>query len=253
MNISRSASGRARTPPIACRACDLNEICRLSGLIALERGRGHQSTGALRSIRTGSTLFRAGGRAQALYAVRQGMIKTTRVTAEGDECVIAFHAPGEVLGLEAFSMGAYACDASALEPSICCEIPLPLLNDTTSHVCELSSAVVRLLSQATAPRPDLARGSARQRVTNFLVDLAERLAKRGFDTEQLMLSMSRQEIASLLDTRIETVSRTLQQLNREKAIQVRGTRVKLLNLGPAATAETPALLGREALHHAYSS
>jgi CRP/FNR family transcriptional regulator len=247
MNTSRSTAGRTRTPPVACRACDLNEICRLTGLIAFEGGRSRQSTGALRTVRSGATLFRAGAPAHALYAVRQGMIKTTRMTADGDERVVAFHAPGEVLGLEAFSMGTYACDASALEPSICCEVPLPLLGEVNSHVRELSMAVVRLLSQAAAPRTDLARGSARQRVTNFLVDLAERLTKRGLDAQQLMLSMSRQEIASLLDTRIETVSRTLQQLNREKAIHVRGTRVKLLNLGTiteeAAASVEPASTG----------
>ena len=38
------------------------------------------------------------------------------------------------------------------------------------------------------------------------------------------------DIANLLDTRIETVSRVLQQLNREQAIHVRGNRVRLLTL-----------------------
>jgi CRP/FNR family transcriptional regulator len=232
---SRTAAGRERTGPVACRACDLNEICRLTGLIAFEGGRSRHSTGALRAIRAGSPVFRSGAPAHALYAVRQGMIKTTRVTADGDERIVGFHAPGEVLGLEAFSMGAYACDAIALEPSVCCEVPLPL-GEETCYVRELSTAVVRLLSQAAAPKLNLTRGSARQRVTNFLVDLAERLEKRGFDAQQLRLSMSRQEIANLLDTRIETVSRTLQQMNRERAIQVRGSNVSLLNLTESAHA-----------------
>lgn len=249
MNISRSTAARTRTPPVACRACDLNEICRLTGLIAFEGGRNRQFTGALRTIRSGAALFRAGMSAHALYAVRQGMIKTTRMTADGDERVVAFHAPGEVLGLEAFSMGAYACDAFALEPSICCEVPLPLLGETNSHVRELSMAVVRLLSQAVVPKQDLARGSARQRVINFLIDLAERLTRRGLDASQLILSMSRQEIASLLDTRIETVSRTLQQLNREKVIHVRGTRVKLLGLGAGAPDPAAPVAPQDAADH----
>jgi CRP/FNR family transcriptional regulator len=191
------ASGCERVGPIACRACDLNAICRIAGLIAYAGGRPRQSTGALRAIRPGAALYRAGAPAHALYAIRLGTIKLARVTLEGEEHIVSFHTPGEVLGLEAFSQAGYACDAIALETVQACELPLPLLSD---------------------------------RVTNFLLDLSHRLARRGFDPTHLKLSMSRLEIANLLDARIETVSRVLQQLHRERAIHVRGNRVRLLTL-----------------------
>lgn len=215
--------------PIACRACDLNEVCRLCGLIALE-GRTRQPTGALRMVRPGAPLFRAGMPAHSLYAVRQGMLKTVRVTAEGDEQVIALNTPGEVLGLEAFGLGVYANDAIALQPVVCCELPLPLLGEQGSRVRELGWAIVRLLSQAAAPRPPLSRGSVRERVISFLLDLSSRMQARGFDGRHLQLGLTRQELAALLDTRIETVSRTLQQLHREHAIRVRGNTVTLIGL-----------------------
>ena len=50
---------RERVGPIACRACDLNAICRIAGLIAYEGGRPRQPTGALRAIRPGAALYRA--------------------------------------------------------------------------------------------------------------------------------------------------------------------------------------------------
>jgi CRP/FNR family transcriptional regulator len=224
------ARGRERVGPIACRACDLNAICRIAGLIAYEGGRPRQPTGALRAIRPGAALYRAGAPAHALYAIRLGAIKLTRVTLEGEEQIVSFHTPGEVLGLEAFSQAGYACDAIALETVQACELPLPLLNDRSSQAAELTRELVRLLSRATAVPRQLARGSARDRVTNFLLDLSHRLASRGFDPTHLKLSMSRLEIANLLDARIETVSRVLQQLHRERAIHVRGNRVRLLTL-----------------------
>ncbi|HEX2494213.1 MAG TPA: cyclic nucleotide-binding domain-containing protein [Steroidobacter sp.] len=227
--MSKTSCARERIPPIACRACDLNTICRLTGLVAYEGGRPRQPTGALRTLRPGAALFRAGAPASALFAIRQGTIKLTRVTAEGDERIVSFHTPGEVLGLEAFSMGAYVCDAIALEPVQCCELPLPLFSDRTAQRAEIAAALVQLLSRAVAIRPDFARGSARERVMNFLLDLSQRYAERGLDASELRLSMSRLEIANLLDTRIETVSRTLQQLNREQVIHVRGNRVRLVN------------------------
>jgi CRP-like cAMP-binding protein len=45
-----------------------------------------------------------------------------------------------------------------------------------------------------------------------------------------MLGLSRKEIADLLDARIETVSRMMQRLHREHAIQVRDNSVTLLGL-----------------------
>ena len=46
--------------------------------------------------------------------------------------------------------------------------------------------------------------------------------------------MTRQEIASLLDTRIETVSRMIQSMRRDKQIEVEGQQVTLLSLSPSA-------------------
>lgn len=232
------ARGRERIGPIACRACDLNSVCRIAGLIAYEGGRPRQPTGALRTIRPGAALYRTGTPAHSIYAIRQGTIKLTRVTMEGEEHVISFHTPGEILGLEAFSQAGYSCDAVALDAVHACELPLPLLNDRSSQTAELANELVRLLSRAAAVPRELARGSARDRVCNFLLDLSHRFASRGFDPAYLKLSMSRLEIANLLDTRIETVSRVLQQLNREQAIQVRGNRVRLLTLASSTVSRS---------------
>ncbi len=218
--------------PVGCRSCDLHEICRLTGLLAFDAGRSRQSTGALRSVRTGESLFRGGDFAHHLYAVRQGMLKSVHVSSEGDQQIVAYHTPGDVLGLEAFGDGSYAHDVIALQPVVCCELPMRLLANQHKHVGEFGSALIRLLSQAVVPRLNPARGSIRSRVANFLLDLGARLARRGLDGRQFMLGLSRQDIADLLNTRIETVSRTIQQLNREEAIRVRGNRVRLLSLAP---------------------
>lgn len=216
--------------PVGCRSCDLHEICRLTGLIAYDSGRSRQSTGTLRSVPAGAALYRAGDPAHMLYAVRQGLLKTVHVSAEGDEQVLALNAPGEVLGLEAFSRGAYANDVIALQPVVCCELPMRLLGEHGARVGELDEALIRLLSGNMALQPSPARGPIRQRVTRFLLDLGSRLSRRGLDGRQFALGLSRREIADLLATRIESVSRVMQQLHREQAIRVRGSKVNLLGL-----------------------
>jgi CRP/FNR family transcriptional regulator, anaerobic regulatory protein len=247
MNLStrQSAADDSVLGPIACRSCDLNEVCRLCGLMAFDRGQGRKAVGALRAVRPGAPLYRAGARADALYAVRQGMLKRVQVSAEGEEHILGVVLPGDVVGLEAFSMETYASDVIAVQPAICCELALPMLGEEGARVRELSAAIIRLLSRATAPGVDHARGPVRARVTGLLLALASRLERRGLDGREFSLGLSRREIADLLDTRIETVSRMMQALHREKSIRVRGNQVSLLKLaagneGPAQDEAPPA-------------
>ena len=218
--------------PIGCRTCDLHEICRLAGVLAFDASRSRQSTGALRTVQAGAPLFRAGDPAHTVYAVRQGLLKTVRMNADGDEQILTLNTPGEVLGLEAFGAGTYASDVIAVQSVVCCELPVRVIADQSTRLGELGSALLRILSRAILPQPKAARGPMRQRVVNFLLDLGSRLANRGLDGRQFALGLSRREIASLLDTRIETVSRVLQQLHREQAIRIRGGKVILLSLAP---------------------
>ena len=229
-SVAAKAVGCEGVGPVGCRACDLHEICRLTGLLAYNSGRSRQSTGALRSVKAGERLFRAGDRAYFLYAIRQGLAKTVQVDAEGVEHILAINAPGEVLGLDAFEAGVYASDVIALQPVVCCELPLRLLGGPRARVGEIDAAVIRLLGRAAAPRPNPWRGPIRRRVTNLLLDLSHRLEERGLDGRKFTLGMSRREIADLLDTRIETVSRAFQSLKREGSIRVRGKSVSLVAL-----------------------
>lgn len=213
--------------PVACRSCDLNEVCRL---MALEAGPKGQALGALRTVEAGAPLFRAGMPAQSIYAVRQGLLKSVRVTLEGEEHVLGIHTPGELLGLEAFGLRVHAYDAIALQPVVCCELPMPMLSEWSTRVRELSTALICLLGRAAEPRLHPARGSVRQRVTAFLLDLAQRLQRHGLESSHFSIGLSRQELADLLDMRLESVSRLFQRLAREQAIRVHGSSITLLTL-----------------------
>jgi CRP/FNR family transcriptional regulator len=217
--------------PIACRSCDLNEVCRLCGLIALERGPARRTFGALRTVRTGAPLFRGGTPSDAIYAVRQGMFKRVHVDADGEEHLLGVVLPGDVVGLESFSSTRYASDLIALQPAVCCELPMPLLNEHSARVRELGAALITLLSRAVAPVVHHARGPIRKRVTSLLLELSQRFERRGLDGRRFTLGLSRREMADLLATRIETVSRTMQALHREHLVRVQGNRVSLLGLG----------------------
>jgi len=70
---------------------------------------------------------------------------------------------------------------------------------------------------------------AEQRLVVFLLNLASRYQARGYSGSEFVLRMTREEIASLLGLKLETVSRQFSHLQGEGLIQVQGRTVKLLD------------------------
>lgn len=222
------------TNPIACRYCDLQEVCRLCGIIAGRESGELQRAGSVpRTLPSGARLYRAGEAAHSLFAVRQGMLKTVDVGTDGEEHVVAVNTPGDVLGTEAFGRRIYTHDVVAVQPVVYCTVPLSLLSARYARVHELAIALINLLSRASVLRVPPVRGTIHQRVAALILELSRRLERSGFDGRSFSLGMTRQEIASLLGTRIETVSRAIQKMHRAKEIRIAGQRVTLLSLKPA--------------------
>ena len=77
----------------------------------------------------------------------------------------------------------------------------------------------------------LGRRTAEEKVAAFLLNLQARYARIGKTSVNVPLPMSRQDIADYLGLTIETVSRTLTRLAREKALLVVPGGVRVLNAG----------------------
>jgi CRP/FNR family transcriptional regulator, anaerobic regulatory protein len=73
--------------------------------------------------------------------------------------------------------------------------------------------------------------SAEQRLASFLLNLSHRLHARGYSASEFHLRMTRREIGSYLGVKIETVSRTLADLQRRGLLRVDGRAVVLSNRG----------------------
>ena len=73
--------------------------------------------------------------------------------------------------------------------------------------------------------------SARQRVAQFLLELSERWASRGYSPNEFDLCLTRKEIGSYLGLTFETVSRTLSSFDAKEWVAVDGRHVRIRDHG----------------------
>ena len=77
-----------------------------------------------RQLRPGDHLYLTGNPARSVFLVRSGLIKTSAISAEGEELTLRLYKGGDVLGELCLCGGGRREEAVALEPSTVTELPL---------------------------------------------------------------------------------------------------------------------------------
>jgi CRP/FNR family transcriptional regulator, nitrogen fixation regulation protein len=165
-------------------------------------------------------VFGEGEPADHVYKVVRGAVRGFRVLSDGRRQICDFYLPGDIFGIE---RGAeHRITAEALTDSILVVARRSALaheNDGATARSLWDLAMIEL-GRSQDHALTLGRRSAGERVASFLVDMAERIG----DGEHVELPMSRQDMADYLGLTIETVSRTLTQLQSSGMITLAGCR-----------------------------
>jgi len=217
---------------VSCAACGLNRLCLPAELAAHEVTALNEIIRRRRTLPRQGVLFHAGETMRGIYAVRCGAIKCFDVSADGEETVLGFSLPGELLGLEAVSTGTHHYFAVALEKTQYCEIPYQALQSLMAESTGIRNHVLRIMGQRVQQLHQSSKinrqRDARSRVLCFLADYSQRLARRGLDGHRFRLAMERREMANYLGLTQETVSRAMGTLQREGQLGVHGRNIQLL-------------------------
>jgi len=158
--------------------------------------------------------------ADHVYRVVRGAVRGFRVLSDGRRQICDFYLPGDIFGIE---RGAeHRITAEALTDTMLVVARRSALGHEgdgamARSLWDLAMIELRRCQDHTLT---LGRRSAGERVAGFLVDMAERIG----DGENVELPMSRQDIADFLGLTIETVSRTLTQLQIAGLITLAGCR-----------------------------
>ena len=216
-----------------CAQCSLQQLCLPAGIAAGELVRLDEIVRRRRPMERGERLFRFGDSLSAVYVARDGAFKTVSLSESGDEQVIGFHLPGELIGLDALGTGLHRSEAVALTAANVCEVPFDDLANVAAQLPSLQHQLMRVIGQSVGRDHDhmemLVKRQASERIALFLHGLGERLLHIGQSGNDLKLPMSREVIGSFLGLALETVSRGFTRLQDDGVISVLGRRVEVLD------------------------
>ena len=220
---------------VSCQQCGLNELCIPRSLSDTEMDELDNNIKRGKPLQRGQHIFEEGEKFNALYAVRSGAVKAFSIDANGDEQVIGFFLPGEILGLDAIEAGQHVNSARALETTAVCEIAYNQVESLSTKIPNLQSHMYRLLSKEIREDQELqmllGKKTAEERIGAFLLNLSRRYEIRRLSATSFRLPMSRTDIGNYLGLAVETVSRVFTRMQKNGLLHVEGKEISILNHG----------------------
>jgi CRP/FNR family nitrogen fixation transcriptional regulator len=163
-------------------------------------------------------VFGEGEPADNIYRVVSGAVRICKLMSDGRRQIGAFYLPGDLFGLESDEAHDFSAEAIG-DCTLRAVKHKHILSEASLHprmVNQLWSQTMAHLQRAQQHILLLGRKNAQERIAAFLLDMAARLSRSG----EMELPMPRQDIADYLGLTIETVSRTLTQLERDGLIAI---------------------------------
>jgi CRP/FNR family transcriptional regulator, nitrogen fixation regulation protein len=187
------------------------------------------------NYRKGREVFGEAEKAEYVYQIISGAVRTYKLLSDGRRQINSFHLPGDMFGLENGSTHRFTAEA-VVKTGIRIMRRRGLLDTMASReagATNLLGLIIRSLQHAENHMLLLGRKTALERVAAFLLEMDERLARPNI----MNLPMSRRDIADYLGLTLETVSRALSTLRKEKMLRFEGLtqrQVVLLDRGGLA-------------------
>ena len=208
----------------SCSSCNLYELCLPRGLSRVDVEKLDHVVKNTNKLGKGDYLFRENDPFSAFYAVRSGSVKSFILNENGEEQIIGFYFPGEILGFDAMENEQHTCYTMALETASFCALPYNKLHEICLQFPDLQKQMFRLMGKEFSNDNKMLltinNRTAEERIATFLFSLSTRFKKLGYSANRFNLTMSRMDIANYLGLKTETVSRLFTKMQRDELITI---------------------------------
>lgn len=203
----------------SCSACARNKDCVACKI----KGNIHSlKTIHSQLYRANEQIFRVGDKLECLYVVKSGSVKTFVTNQAGEEQILNFHGPGDIIGLDSLPLNLHLSSAVSLETSSACIVPTYKLEEAFEQLVPrwVIEFVMNKLKQESKNTYLLGKKNANTRIAAFLLKLSENHKMLGCSDTDFNLSMSRDDIGNYLGLASETVSRTLTHMKKRGCVKL---------------------------------
>jgi CRP/FNR family transcriptional regulator len=189
--------------------------------------------GAIATVQTyakGEMIFAEGDPATGFFIVKSGRVKVFKLSADGKEQILHVFAPEDHFAeVPAFDGQCFPASAATLEPTELLSFPRPVFLELLQQHPSLSIAILgtfaRHLRRLAHLVDTLSFKEVPERLAAYLLGLSDRLE----GTDHLDLDLTKGQLAALLGTIPETLSRAFYRLSQAGAIATDGTKIQILD------------------------
>ena len=178
----------------------------------------------------GQVIFSEGDAGKGFFVISQGRVKIFKVSAEGKEHILHIYGPGQPFGeVPVFAGQKFPASAQALEKTTALFLPRSAIVDLVAANPSLALNMLAVMSQKlrqfSIQIENLSLKEIPARLASYLIFLAEEQEA----DDVVRLNISKGQLASILGTIPETLSRIFAKLSGQDLIRVQGPKIALLD------------------------
>ena len=182
-----------------------------------------------REFQRGENIFTDGSESTGFYIIVKGRVKVYKLSPEGKEQILHIVGPKEMLGaVSAFAGNPYIAHAEAMEKTGALFFPrndfLALIREEPTVVMNMMANLSMRLQYFTRMIEDLSLKEVPGRLAAYLLYLHQQPGCG----DTIEIDISRGQLASLLGTIPETLSRILRRMSEKGILEVSGRKINLL-------------------------
>jgi len=179
-------------------------------------------------------LFLEGQPGVYLWAVASGLVRIVKIGRGGREMILDLIPPGELFGaMAALDERPYPASALAAEDCVVWRVPAALARDVCQRYPTVRATVLEQVAERLRSAHDRLRSVALdrvdQRLARMLLTLADKIGRS--DGGVAVLTLTRQQLADMVGTTVETAIRTTRKWHQAGIIATARQQLRLLDPG----------------------
>jgi len=174
----------------------------------------------VRVYEKGDLVFSEGDSSDHLFTIVSGRVKVVKFVGSGREVILEIFSPGDPLGaVVAYEGHPYPATAIAIERALCLVVRrrefFELMERYPSLVRGFLVGMAQRIVELTSRIPEVAGGRVETRFAHLFLKLADRMGRPRSEGVFIPFPLSRQELAELAGTTIETGIRIMSRWGKD--------------------------------------